>query len=79
MPWLLLLSFALATVIACGEEEPVSGAINTDYVDLLPDRCPEEKRFYPGREGRLCPSGSLTDFSVRQLTDFGGRPRQLSA
>ena len=75
VPALLLLSVALLTISACREQEATSAAINTEYVDLLPDRCPEEKRIYPGREGRSCPSGSLTDFSIRQLTDFGGRPR----
>jgi hypothetical protein len=66
---------ALLTISACREQEATPAAINTDYVDLRPDRCPEGRRIYPGREGRSCPSGSLTDFSIRQLTDFGGRPR----
>jgi Tol biopolymer transport system component len=71
----LLLSVALIVSSACGKKEHASATVNTDYVDLLPDRCPEEKRIHPGREGRFCPSGSLTNFSIRQLTDFGGRPR----
>ncbi|MBW2268746.1 MAG: hypothetical protein JRH16_09220 [Deltaproteobacteria bacterium] len=70
-----MLSVALVAVLACGEKEDASAVINTDYVDLLPDLCPEENRIHPGREGRFCPSGSLEDFSIRQLTDFGGRPR----
>ena len=75
VPALLLLMVALLTISACREQEATPAAINTDYVDLRPDRCPEGRRIYPGREGRSCPSGSLTDFSIRQLTDFGGRPR----
>ena len=75
VPAFLLLSVALLTVSACREQNVTSTATNTEYGDLLPDRCPGEKRVYPGREGRFCPSGSLTDFSIRQLTDFGGRPR----
>jgi hypothetical protein len=71
----LMLSATLGTVPACGRREPAPEPVNVDYVDLLPDRCPPERRSYPGREGRSCPSGSLTDFSIRPLTDFGGRPR----
>ena len=61
---LLLLSVAAIALSACGKKEPASAAMNTDYVDLLPDRCPEGKRIYPGREGRFCSSGSLTNFSI---------------
>lgn len=72
---LLLLGASLFPLLACGRRESGSERTRVDYVDLRPDRCPEEKRIYPGREGRACPSGSLTDFGIRRLTDFGGRPR----
>lgn len=71
---LLLCVFA---VYSCGARDNVP-AFNTDYVDLKPEQCPVEKRIYPGRAGEFCPSGSLTDFSIRPLTDFGGRPRWSS-
>lgn len=71
---LLLSVFAL---YSCGGKHPVAVA-NTGYLDLEPDQCPLDNRIYPGRAGEFCPSGSLTDFSIRSLTDFGGRPRWSS-
>ena len=73
----LLLLVTGLTMVACAppKKEVHPNPFNVDYVDLHPDRCPEEQRIYPRREGRSCPSGSLTDFTVKQLTDFGGRPR----
>ena len=48
---------------------------NVSYIDLQPDLCPPSQRIYPGRQGGSCPSGSLTDYRLRTLTEFGGRPR----
>lgn len=73
----LCLLLSVFGVYSCGGKDDTP-AINTEYIDLKPDQCPSEKRIYPGRAGEFCPSGSLTDFSIRQLTDFGGRPRWSS-
>jgi hypothetical protein len=50
-------------------------AYNVEYTEIVPDLCPEKDRTYPRLEGRACLSGDFKYVSIKELTDFGGRPR----
>jgi len=60
----------LSTICFAGDK-----AYNVEYTEIVPDLCPEKDRIYPRLEGRTCVSGNYKYVSIKQLTDFGGRPR----
>jgi len=61
----LLIVCAIAFVAVA--EEPT-------YVDLPGDDPNCAEKFFPAREGGTCASADWSNFTIRQLTDFGERP-----